>query len=434
MPAEMLPAHINYRGVEFNLAPAKTGSPNAVVAKGQTIHFPAGHFNRVYILAASADGDQTASFRVGEKSVSLNIQDWSGFIGQWDTRIWKDLPHHDWAISANHAVWPPPDMAQREKPDTEPKYPDDYIGLKAGYIKPAGLAWYASHHHTADGLNEPYQYSYLFAYSVGLAAGDETLTLPDNSKIRILAISVAQVNPELTPAQPLFDHVNRTEPPQAMEAALPWNPSSAAGLSRKKSFLRNCAATATLTSLPILGGWNSGKRGPASRTISLDNDWLFAGKLDDSALPHALDALFNDSTLPRITLPHCVTPLSWQKWDPAAWQDVWLYRRHFKTPDEPSPHRVFLHFDRVMTNATLALNGHSLDPHVGGYLPFQREITGFIQESNALAVEVDSRFLPVPPAGNPKGPHLRGLPAPRRHHRLGASPCSPSGLHQRCLR
>ncbi|MDR3742422.1 MAG: glycoside hydrolase family 38 C-terminal domain-containing protein, partial [Terracidiphilus sp.] len=117
MPAEMLPAHINYRGVEFNLAPAKTGSPNAVVANGQAIHLPAGHFNRVYILAASTDGDQTASFHLGARPVSLNIQDWSGFIGQWDTRIWKDLPHHDWAISANHAVWPPPDMAQREKPD-----------------------------------------------------------------------------------------------------------------------------------------------------------------------------------------------------------------------------------------------------------------------------------------------------------------------------
>src|ERR1035438_8729053 len=57
-----------------------------------------------------------------------------------------------------------------------------------------------------------------------------------------------------------------------------------------------------------------------------------------------------------------------------------------------------------MTNATLALNGHTLDPHLGGYLPFQREITGILQENNSLAVEVDSRFLSVPPAGNPKGP------------------------------
>ena len=117
MSAEMLPDHINYHGVQFNFAPAKTDSPNAVVAKGQTIHLPAGQFNRIYILAASADGDRVASFHIGERAVTLNIQYWGGFIGQWDTRVWKDLPHTDWAISANHAIWPPSDMEQREKPD-----------------------------------------------------------------------------------------------------------------------------------------------------------------------------------------------------------------------------------------------------------------------------------------------------------------------------
>ena len=221
LPAEMLADHIDYHGVLFSLAPAKTGSLNAVVAKGQTIHLPAGQFNHIYMLAASADGDRTASFHIGERAVTLNIQDWGGFIGQWDTRVWKDLPHADWAISANHAIWPPPDMQQREKPDPTPSYPQDYLGLKAGFVKPAGLAWYASHHHTADGLNQPYQYSYLFAYSIDVNSNERTLVLPDDNKIRILAISVARENPELKPAQPLFDTLNQTEPPQAMEKALP---------------------------------------------------------------------------------------------------------------------------------------------------------------------------------------------------------------------
>ena len=95
-------------------------------------------------------------------------------------------------------------MAQREKPDPTPSYPIDYIGLKAGYVKPAALAWYASHHHTADGLNQPYQYSYLFAYSMNVGPDERTLKLPNNDKIRILAISVAQENPVLKPAEPLF--------------------------------------------------------------------------------------------------------------------------------------------------------------------------------------------------------------------------------------
>ena len=83
------------------------------------------------------------------------------------------------------------------------------------------MAWYASHHHTADGLNQPYQYSYLFAYSIDVNPNERTLVLPDDNKIRILAISVARENPELKPAQPLFDTLNQTKPLQTMEKALP---------------------------------------------------------------------------------------------------------------------------------------------------------------------------------------------------------------------
>jgi alpha-mannosidase len=143
----------------------------------------------------------------------LNIQDWSGFIGQWDTRLWKTSPQRDWAISANHAVWPPADEQEREQRPITPRYPEDYVGLKAGYVKPASLAWYASHHHTADGLNEPYQYSYLFAYSIPVSGSDRTFTLPNDDKIRILAISVAEENPAVNPAQPLYDMLSSSAPP-----------------------------------------------------------------------------------------------------------------------------------------------------------------------------------------------------------------------------
>jgi alpha-mannosidase len=205
LPAEMLPTHIDYSGVDFALAPANTGSPNAIVADGQTIPLPSGHFNRVYILAASSGDDQPATFRVGDNSTNLTIQSWSGFIGQWDTRQWKNEQPRDWSISAHHAVWPPEDMAARESRPSSPSYPDDYLSLKEGYLKPAGLAWYASHHHTAEGLNAPYQYSYLFGYALDAPANAHELTLPHNEKIKILAISVAEENPDLTPAEPLFD-------------------------------------------------------------------------------------------------------------------------------------------------------------------------------------------------------------------------------------
>jgi alpha-mannosidase len=196
LPAEMLPAELAFSGVKFDLAPARTGTPNAVVAKGQTIQLPAGKFNRVYVLAASADGDQKATFRVGEKAVDATIQDWGGFIGQWDDRIWqsKEVPV-------------PPRAGAPAGTRTDPY--GEMTGLKPGFIKRAQVAWFASHRHTADGANEPYAYSYLFAYPLDVPAGATTLTLPDNQKIRILAISVAQEGAAAKPAQPLYDTLER---------------------------------------------------------------------------------------------------------------------------------------------------------------------------------------------------------------------------------
>jgi alpha-mannosidase len=180
LPAEMLPAKLSFNGIEFNLAPAKTGAPNAVVAKGQTINLPAGSNNRLYLLAASYDGDQKATFKVGDKNVELNIEDWGGFIGQWDDRQWssKDTSQDDYG---------------------------DMLGIKPGFIKRADLAWYCSHHHNAAGENVPYRYSYLFAYQIDIPAGAQSVTLPKNEKVRILAISVGDEAPAVQPAQPLYD-------------------------------------------------------------------------------------------------------------------------------------------------------------------------------------------------------------------------------------
>jgi len=212
MPAEMLPSELWFNAVEFKLAPAGTGKANAVTANGQTIQLPAGQFNRVYVLAASDDGDQKATFKAGDHAVDLTVEDWGGFIGQWDTRVWNE-PKRVWAVSANHAVWPPPGApAQGGGGRAGLRYPEDFVGMTPGYVKPADLAWYCSHHHTTDGLNEPYQYSYLFSYPIDLPVGAKTLTLPNNDKIRVLAISVADEGPIAKPARPLYDTLRRTEP------------------------------------------------------------------------------------------------------------------------------------------------------------------------------------------------------------------------------
>ncbi|HEU5232194.1 MAG TPA: glycoside hydrolase family 2 TIM barrel-domain containing protein [Terriglobales bacterium] len=112
-----------------------------------------------------------------------------------------------------------------------------------------------------------------------------------------------------------------------------------------------------------------------------------------------------DDSASIISLPHCVSALSWQNWDPAQWEDLWIYRKRFQLPAELSGLRVFLHFDRVMTGAEPSINHHKLPPHLGGYLPFQYEITDFLAPTdNVLDVVVDSRWSNVPPEGSPGGP------------------------------
>lgn len=199
LPAEMLPSDIAYNGIHFTLAPGGDGKANAVAAKGQTIQLPGGTFNRVYVLAASADGDQKATFKAGDKSVDLTIQNWGGYIGQWDNRTWNK---HEEQIP------PRPGAPAGTPPRTRTVL--DYTGLTPGFIKTSSLAWYASHHHNPDGTDEPYAYSYLFAYPLDLPANARTLTLPDNDKIRILAITVANESGQLWPAQPLYDKLERS--------------------------------------------------------------------------------------------------------------------------------------------------------------------------------------------------------------------------------
>lgn len=172
----------------------------------------------------------------------------------------------------------------------------------------------------------------------------------------------------------------------------------------RRTFLEGCAATA-LAAAPharaLAAAPSTAVSAAAQRILSLDADWLFDGRLQ----PGATDPAFNDSYFSTVDLPHTVTPLSWQNWDPASWQDAWIYRRHFNIPPQFLGLRLFLHFDRVMAGATPVVNGSNLEPHLGGFLPFDREITSVVRPGgNVLALAVDSRWLNVPPSGSPRGP------------------------------
>ena len=193
IPSEMLPEALSYNGVTFRVA-AGSGVKNALIPRGQRIDLPAGHFNSLYVMAV-ADGDQRTSFQVGDRTADLTIQNWTGFIGQWDNRIWKGAEQ---PIPAR-AGQPAGNRGTRLNPFAE------MVGLRPGFIKRTPVALYCSHYHTADGKNQPYAYSYIFCYRMEVPETARSLILPTNEKIRILAVSVSEEGAAAVPAAPLYD-------------------------------------------------------------------------------------------------------------------------------------------------------------------------------------------------------------------------------------
>ncbi len=172
-PGEMLPAKLQCEGITFKLGSSGSGIDNAVSCQGQKIQLPEGDHDLIYLLAASSDIEKEAIFRVGETKTALTVQNWTGYIGQWDNRQWNK---------------------------------NEMIGLAPGFIKRDPVAWFSTHRHSDQGDNDPYQFSYLFLYSIAKETGEKELVLPSNPDIKILAMSVATNPNEATrPAQHLYD-------------------------------------------------------------------------------------------------------------------------------------------------------------------------------------------------------------------------------------
>ncbi len=187
-PAEQLPATVTAEGVSFAMGSTVDGKLNAVAAHGQVIALPTGDFDRVYLLAA-ADGDTSGRFAIDTQSTELRVQNWTGFIGQWDRRLWEG-----------------------EVPELSYTWFNALAGLEPGYTKRDPVAWFCSHRHSPTG-DDYYRYSYLFKYELPLPRGAKTLTLPDNPKIRVFAVSVARDTHDATvPATPLFDRLDDHRP------------------------------------------------------------------------------------------------------------------------------------------------------------------------------------------------------------------------------
>lgn len=185
-PAEMLPARIHVGGIEYELGSFADGGKNALTAHGQTIALPTG-YSRMHVLAASVQGRSKGRWKLGSSEVEVDVAPWSGFVGQWDNRIFSGT-----VPEMTMAVFNP---LKRVAP---------------AYLNLDRIAWTATHHHHGTSGDVAYASSYLFCYTLPLTANASSLTLPYDPRLRIFAISLANDdNADATPLGPLFPELDR---------------------------------------------------------------------------------------------------------------------------------------------------------------------------------------------------------------------------------
>ncbi|MEN6363252.1 MAG: glycoside hydrolase family 38 C-terminal domain-containing protein [Bacteroidales bacterium] len=174
-PAELIPAELVSEGIRFKMGSTQDEQSNALVCKGQTLKLPSSDYNKVYILAA-ATTETSGVFALNNKQEKLAVGAWTGFVGQYYNRV----------FDANG---------------------ETVLDIKEPFVNQDNIAWFASHRHKGyPTANESYQYSYIFKYEMNLPANTASITLPNNNKIRIFAITVAKkATDNLQFARPLYD-------------------------------------------------------------------------------------------------------------------------------------------------------------------------------------------------------------------------------------
>lgn len=120
-------------------------------------------------------------------------------------------------------------------------------------------------------------------------------------------------------------------------------------------------------------------------------DWHF----HKGDLPDAEKSAFNDAGWRTVNLPHDWSiegPFS-QEWASGTAYlpgGIGWYRKTFSYAPEWKGKQVFIYFDGVYKNSEVWINGHLLGKRPNGFIPFQYELTSYLQPGkNTLAVKVD---------------------------------------------
>jgi beta-galactosidase len=154
----------------------------------------------------------------------------------------------------------------------------------------------------------------------------------------------------------------------------------------KNSFKFLCLLIFWLSSLTILSAQQT------RQTILFNDNWKFF-KADVS---NADQPSFDDANWKTLDLPHDWSiggPFNEQWASATAYLPAGIgwYRKTFELSKQLQSKNIFLYFDGVYKNSEVWINGHYLGKRPNGFIPFQYEITSFLNKTgkNIVAVKVD---------------------------------------------
>ena len=125
--------------------------------------------------------------------------------------------------------------------------------------------------------------------------------------------------------------------------------------------------------------------------LNFNTNWLFIDAADETAK----EVGFDESKAEQVSLPHSLEEYDIFFADPAQWQKVTWYRRHFSVPAKDANDRVLIHFDGGGQINDVYVNGAYVGTAKGTFTNFSFDITDYItfgEYDNVISVKVDSNY------------------------------------------
>jgi len=145
--AELIDRGLVSQGIPFKIAAPEV--KNVLKCKNNIVELPKDRkYTKVYLLAASTDGDVKADFKMGNKVFTCDVPYYSGFYGQWGQ-----------------------------------------TDFTKSFIKNVPLAYVGSHRHSQRFGNEAYTFTYMYRICLDIPEGATQLQLPDDKRVAVFAIT-----------------------------------------------------------------------------------------------------------------------------------------------------------------------------------------------------------------------------------------------------